>query len=74
MTFQATTKVQKPLAAASRITAKGNRIVLDDASSESYIENKATGVKVPLQIMNGVYVMDMEVSSPAAPFQGPAKK
>ena len=74
MTFQATTKVQKPLAAASRITAKGNRIVLDDASSESYIENKATGARVPLEIINGVYTMEMEVSKPAAPFQRQAQK
>ena len=43
MTFQATTKVQKPLAAATSITEKGNRIVLDDAVSESYIQNKKTG-------------------------------
>ena len=31
MAFQATTDVKKPLAAASKIAAKGNRIVLDDA-------------------------------------------
>ena len=30
MTFQATSHVRKPRAAASKITAKGNRIVLDD--------------------------------------------
>ena len=65
MTFQATTHVRKPLAAASRITAKGNRIVLDDASNASYIENKATGVKVPLQLINGVYTMEMGVATPA---------
>ena len=73
MTFQATTDVKKPLAAASRITAKGNRIVLDDASSESYIENKATGVRVPLQIINGVYTMEMDVVAPA-PFPRQAQK
>ena len=59
MTFQATTKVQKPLAAATRITEKGNRIVLDDADSESYIQNKKTGKKIPLNIENGVYMMEM---------------
>ena len=73
MTFQATTDVKKPLAAASRITAKGNRIVLGDASSESYIENKATGVRVPLQIINGVYTMEMDVAAPA-PFLRQAQK
>ena len=44
MAFQATTKVQKPLASASRIVAKGNMIVLDGPGCSSYIENKATGV------------------------------
>ena len=50
MTFQATTKVKKPLAAASKMTTKGNRIILDGAGSDSYIENKATGVRAPLKI------------------------
>ena len=66
MAFQATTDVKKPLASASRITAKGNRIVLDDATHESYIENKASGVRIPLRIENGVYMMEMLVT----PFQG----
>ena len=61
MAFQATTEVQKPLAAASKIAAKGNRIVLDDANSDSYIENKATGKRIPLVIENGVYMMEMFV-------------
>ena len=58
--------MQKPLAAASRITAKGNRIVLEDEASESYIENKASGVRIPLKLENGVYMMEMMVT----PFQG----
>ena len=37
MAFQATTKVQKPLAAATRITEKGNGIWLDEEGCESYI-------------------------------------
>ena len=61
MTFQATSHVRKPLAAASKITAKENRIVLDDEHSLSYIENKATGTKTPLKIENGVYVMEVAV-------------
>ena len=69
MAFQATTEVQKPLAAASKIAAKGNRIVLDDANSDSYIENKATGKRIPLVIENGVYMMEMFV----VPFQGQTK-
>ena len=54
LTFHATTDVKKPLAASSRITAKGNRIVLDGAENDSNIENKATGARVPLKIQNGV--------------------
>ena len=73
MTFQATSHVRKPLAAASKITAKGDRIVLDDENSLSYIENKATGTKIPLRIENGVYVMEVAVSPKKAPFQGQAK-
>ena len=72
MPFQATTKVQKPLASASRIVAKGNRIVLDGPGCSSYIENKATGVKIPLKMENGIYTMGVSASSPA-PFPGPAK-
>ena len=70
MTFQATTKVQKCLAAATRITEKGNRIVLDGAGSESYIQNKQTGKKIPLTIENGVYMMQMLVKP--VPFSGQA--
>jgi len=75
MAFQATTKVTKPLAAATKITAKGNGIWLDDVDSESYILNKKTGKKVPLTIENGVYMMEMLVKPPtaAAPFQGQGK-
>ena len=69
MAFQATTDVQKPLAAASKITAKGNRIVLDAEGQDSYIENKQSGKRIPLAIENGVYMMEMEV----VPFQGPTK-
>ena len=63
--------MQKPLPAASRITEKGNRIVLDDVDSESYIENKKTGKTIPLTMENGVYMMEMLVKPP---FQRPAKK
>ena len=75
MTFQATSHVRKPLAAASKITAKGNRIVLDDENSLSCIENKATGTQIPLKIENGVYVMEVAVTPKKAPFpfQGQAK-
>ena len=71
MTFQATTGVKKPLAAASRITGKGNRIILDDEGCESYILNKATGKKIPIVLENGIYMMEMIVSTPS--FTRPAK-
>ena len=73
MTFQATSHVRKPLAAASEITAKGNRIVLDDEDSVSYIENKATGTKIPLKIENGAYVMEVAVSPIKTRFWGQSK-
>ena len=69
MAFQATTEVQKPLAAASKITAKGNRIVLEASGSDSYIENKQSGKRIPLTVESGVYMMEMLV----VPFQGPTK-
>ena len=61
---------ENALAAASKITAKGNRIVLDDESSLSYIENKATGARIPLKIENGVYVMGVAVFPNKKPFRG----
>ena len=79
MAFQATTHVKKPLAAASRITAKGDRIILDDEDSLSYIENKATGKRIPFKIENGIYVMEVTVDSKTvesknvAPFRTQAK-
>ena len=72
MAFQATTKVQKPLASASRIIAKGKRIVLDAPGCSSYMENKAIGVKIPLNMENGIYTMEVSVSSPVL-LPGPAK-
>ena len=74
MTFQATTHVKKPLTAASCITSKGNRIILDDADSPSYIENKATGTRIPIKIENGIYVMEVTVESKnVAPLRRQAK-
>ena len=70
MAFQATTEIQKPLAAASKIAAKGNRIVLEALGSDTYIENKQTGKRIPLTIENGVYMMEMMV----VPFQGQTGK
>ena len=71
MNLQATTNIQKPLATASRITENGNHIVLDDVDSGSNIDNKKTGMKIPLKMENGVYMVEMLVK---APFPRPAKK
>ena len=50
MTFQATIGVKNPSGPASKITGKGGRIILDDANSDSYIDNKATGVRIPTKL------------------------
>ena len=70
MTFQCVTGVKKPLAAASNITAKGNRIILDDANSNCYMEDKATGVNIPIKLENGISMLEFAVATP--PFAGPA--
>ena len=67
MAFRATTDIRKPLASAAKVVAKGNRIILDEAGCNSYIENKKTGKKIPLSIENGVYMMEMVIQ----PFQRP---
>ena len=69
MTFQAVSSVTKPLAAASKIAAKGNRIILDDAECDSYIENKKTGKRIPLKLENGIYMMEITVQPPPFPRQ-----
>ena len=83
MAFQATTAVKKPLAAATRVTEKGNGVWLDEEGCESYVLNKKTGVKIPLFIENGIHMMEMLVQKPAthqvktkaaAPFQGQVKR
>ena len=71
MTFQVTTGVKKPLAAASEIIAKGHRIAPEDANSDSYIENKASGVRIPIKLENGMHMMEVVIAEP--PFPRPAK-
>ena len=71
MAFQATTVVKKPLVAASKIIATCNRIVLGDANSNSYIENKASGVRIPSILENVIDMTEMVVAE--LPFPWPAK-
>jgi hypothetical protein len=57
MTFNVA-NVAKPLAAAGKVVAAGNRVVLDE--KESYIEHIATGEKMQLRKEKGVYVFDVK--------------
>ncbi len=52
--------VMKPLAAAMSIAKMGNRIVLEDGPSKSYVENLRTGDKVMLRESGGTHVLDAE--------------
>jgi hypothetical protein len=60
--------IKKPLAAASKVASKGNRIILDEEGCDSYVENKKTGKRIPLTLENGVYMMEMLIQ----PFTRPA--
>ena len=55
--------VRKPLAAAAKVVAAGNRVVL--APEGSFVENLKTGEKLLLREERGVYVMDVEYESGA---------
>ena len=48
--------VQRPLASASKVVAKGNRIVLENEGS--FRQSVATGEKIALRVERGVYVFD----------------
>ena len=77
MNFQAINELTKPLASAARIAAKDNTIVMREPTTSSYIENDAIGLRIPIHIENGVYVMsvDLLVENTAdkdAPFRRPA--
>jgi len=48
--------VQRPLASASEVVAKVNRIVLEEGGS--FIQNVSTGEKIALRVERGVYVFD----------------
>ena len=57
--------VKKPLAAAGEIVEQGNSVVLSNKWG-SYIENDATGEKIPLTKKNGVFVMRLEATEQGA--------
>ena len=63
--FQVVEKVKDNLASVRKICSAGNRVIFDDGDPEgSYILNKASGRRNPIQLKNGNYVFKMWV-----PFQ-----
>ena len=75
--FQAINELTKPLASAARTAAKDNTIVMRGPTKSSYIENDAIGVRIPLHIENGLYVMSVDLMvantiDKGAPCQRPA--
>ena len=55
--------ITRPLGSVSKLVRKHNRVVFDDDGS--YIENKASGEKVPLREEQGLYFLDIWVEIPA---------
>ena len=55
--------VQRPLAAASKVVEKGNRVVMEPGGG--YIQNSSTGEKIKLRIDRGVYVFDVRLNDGA---------
>lgn len=58
MGFQGISELSKPLASATRIVPKGNRIVMGDGDSN--IQSKKSGVRIPIYAKNGVRFMTVE--------------
>ena len=54
------TEVTKPLAAVSKIVDKGNRVVFGPGIGGSYIENVATGERMPMVRERGTYSIEVE--------------
>jgi len=52
--------VQRPLAAASKVVGKGNRVVMEDGGGR--IENVASGERIQLRLDRGVYVFDVKLA------------
>ena len=57
LTFQVT-DVKKPLLAVRRLVEKGNKVVLAEGEGESFIQNMATKVKVPVKKKGGAFVIE----------------
>ena len=61
LTFQIS-DVHKTLAAVSKISRAGNRVVFDEEGS--YIYNKASGLSTPMHPKNGIYFVHIWVLVP----------
>ena len=62
MTFQVA-EVKKPLIAVKRISEKGNNVSFGPGRDDNFIENKKTGMRIPMrETGKGSYVIDMVFS------------
>jgi hypothetical protein len=67
ITFQVT-DVKKPLLAVRRLVEKGNKVVLSANEGESYIQNLATKVKIPVKKKGGSFVIEAKFVKKAEGF------
>ena len=67
-------RVNKTLLSTSRICAAGNTIVMRATNKESYIMNDASGNKLPIHQMNGVFVMPLWVGKGQEKTKEPMQK
>ena len=59
-------QVTRVLGAVRRITQTGNKVVFDDSDPEgSYVENKVTKKRTPIELRDGEYKLDFWVPKPA---------
>ena len=71
MTFQVT-EVRKPLAAVWRLVEKGNLVQFGPNESQCFIQNLASGKRIPLHKRGGSYVLKVEYVKWVPVFQGHA--
>ena len=53
--------VKRPLASVAAMVDEGNRVIF--ASQNSYVENVATGERIPMRRKNGVFVLELEAGN-----------
>ena len=51
--------VRRPLAAVSRMTSKGNRVVFGPGEEDNYIQHVESGKKIKMRKKGGAYVVDV---------------